>query len=94
VDKFIPNSIPPVPQDSWFKDTLNLYNKLSNLAEESDGLWVKLDNFYYSGKYHSFAGSIDKNGERLYNYFVFLNKSEKCSKVVCQFGPSTMGPRG
>ncbi|XP_031564518.1 acyl-coenzyme A thioesterase THEM4-like [Actinia tenebrosa] len=84
-----------VPNEGWTKESVELFNKLKNEADASNGLWIKVP-----GKTPPLTGNRlftrclwDQKG-KLFEYSMFMNKREERLKGVVQFGPYTEGPKG
>ena len=81
-----------VPNKSWTEKTLKLYNELMDLCK--DGKWEKVTSFQnFTGNERLFVRAIPAEG-KMFEYAMFLNRSEERMRAVVQFGPWLQGPKG
>eukprot|EP00794_Sanderia_malayensis_P009720 gene9720-10711_t len=72
---------------------LATYNDLTDLCD-NDSRWEKVKSFKNTrASVRLFLRAVEESGKQ-FEYAMFINREEKCSQVVVQFGPWLQGPKG
>ncbi|EDO39564.1 predicted protein [Nematostella vectensis] len=82
-----------LPNEAWSKTSMELFNQLKREAENSNGKWVKLKLKPRQGDTRLFTRGVTEHG-KMFEYAIFVNKSEEKLHGVVQCGPYTEGPAG
>ena len=82
-----------LPNNKWSKDSIELFNQLSEMGSDWKKLYRDISTSPEDGSRNFMNAANDEPGKFI-EYAFFHNAKLKCTKTVVQFGPYCRGPVG